>query len=380
MHIPSKLPDVGTTIFAVMSALANEHSAINLSQGFPDFSCPEELIESVHRFMREGYNQYPPMSGIPQLRQAIADKYASLYQTALDADTEVTVTSGATEALFCAITALVNPGDEVIIFDPAYDAYEPVIQLSGGITRRIKLSYPDYAIDWHQVKACINAKTRLIILNNPHNPTGSILTSHDIQNLQALVSNTPVFLLADEVYEHIVFDGSQHQSLLRFEDLRARSFVVSSFGKTYHMTGWKIGYCIAPPDMSAEFRKIHQFNTFTTCTPMQYALAEFLQYSGYYRSLGEFYQNKRNHFLARMKSSRFKALPCHGTYFQLMSYADITDQHDIEFARKLTTESGIASIPVSVFYGDGCDEKVLRFCFAKDTETLDKAAEILCKI
>ncbi|HBA33889.1 MAG TPA: methionine aminotransferase [Gammaproteobacteria bacterium] len=380
MHIPSKLPDVGTTIFTVMSALANEHSAINLSQGFPDFSCPEELIESVHRFMREGYNQYPPMSGIPQLRQAIADKYASLYQTALDADTEVTVTSGATEALFCAITALVNPGDEVIIFDPAYDAYEPVIQLSGGITRRIKLSYPDYAIDWDQVKACINAKTRLIILNNPHNPTGSILTSHDIQNLQALVSNTPVFLLADEVYEHIVFDGAQHQSLLRFEDLRTRSFVVSSFGKTYHMTGWKIGYCIAPPEMSTEFRKIHQFNTFTTCTPMQYALAEFLQYSEYYRSLGEFYQNKRNHFLDSMKPSRFKALPCHGTYFQLMSYADITDQQDIEFARKLTTESGIASIPVSVFYGDGCDEKVLRFCFAKDTKTLNKAAEILCKI
>lgn len=380
MHIPSKLPDVGTTIFTVMSALANEHSAINLSQGFPDFSCPEELIESVHRFMREGYNQYPPMSGIPQLRQAIADKYASLYQTALDADTEVTVTSGATEALFCAITALVNPGDEVIIFDPAYDAYEPVIQLSGGITRRIKLSYPDYAIDWDQVKACINAKTRLIILNNPHNPTGSILTSHDIQNLQALVSNTPVFLLADEVYEHIVFDGAQHQSLLRFEDLRTRSFVVSSFGKTYHMTGWKIGYCIAPPEMSTEFRKIHQFNTFTTCTPMQYALAEFLQYSEYYRSLGEFYQNKRNHFLDSMKPSRFKALPCHGTYFQLMSYADITDQQDIEFARKLTTESGIASIPVSVFYGDGCDEKVLRFCFAKDTKTLNKAAKILCKI
>ena len=380
MKLQSKLPDIGTTIFTVMSALANEHGAINLSQGFPDFSCPEMLIDLVSKYMKAGCNQYPPMTGVTELRQAIAEKTAFLYGANTDPDTEVTVTSGATEALFCAITAVVRPGDEVIIFDPAYDSYQPVIELAGGLTRRIKLLQPDYAIDWNQVSDCINDKTRLIIINNPHNPTGAVLTANDINHLQNLVAGSNIFLLSDEVYEHILFDGQQHQSLLRFDNLRARSFVISSFGKTYHITGWKIGYCIAPPEMSDEFRKIHQFNTFTTNTPMQYALAEFLQYREHYLDLSRFYQNKRDHFLNGMQNSRFKPLPSSGSYFQLMSYADITQQADTEYARKLTEKSGIASIPISVFYGDGTDEKVLRFCFAKDDKTLDQATEILCKI
>ncbi len=380
MKLQSKLPGIGTTIFTVMSALANEHGAINLSQGFPDFNCPEMLIDLVSKYMKAGCNQYPPMTGVTELRQAIAEKTAFLYGANVNPDTEVTVTSGATEALFCAITAVVRPGDEVIIFDPAYDSYQPVIELAGGLTRRIKLLQPDYAIDWNQVSDCINDKTRLIIINNPHNPTGAVLTANDINHLQNLVADSNIFLLSDEVYEHILFDGQQHQSLLRFDDLRARSFVISSFGKTYHITGWKIGYCIAPPEMSTEFRKIHQFNTFTTNTPMQYALAEFLQYREHYLDLSRFYQNKRDHFLSGMQNSRFKPLPCSGSYFQLMSYADITQQADTEYARELTEKSGIASIPISVFYGDGTDEKVLRFCFAKDDETLDQATEILCKI
>ena len=380
MKIQSKLPDIGTTIFTVMSALANEHGAINLSQGFPDFNCPEMLIELVSKYMKAGCNQYPPMTGVAELRQAIAEKTAFLYGASVNPETEVTVTSGATEALFCAITAVVRPGDEVIIFDPAYDSYQPVIELAGGITRRIKLLQPDYAIDWNQVSDCINDKTRLIIINNPHNPTGAVLTDNDISHLRNLVADSNIFLLSDEVYEHILFDGQQHQSLLRFDDLRARSFVISSFGKTYHITGWKIGYCIAPPEMSAEFRKIHQFDTFTTNTPMQYAIAEFLQYREHYLGLSAFYQNKRDHFLAGMQQSRFKPLPCSGSYFQLMSYAGITQQADTEYARELTEKSGIASIPISVFYGDGTDEKVLRFCFAKGDQTLDQATEILCKI
>ena len=380
MKLQSKLPDIGTTIFTVMSALANEHGAINLSQGFPDFNCPEMLIDLVSKYMKAGCNQYPPMTGVTELRQAIAEKTAFLYGANASPDTEVTVTSGATEALFCAITAVVRPGDEVIIFDPAYDSYQPVIELAGGLTRRIKLLQPDYAIDWNQVSDCINDKTRLIIINNPHNPTGAILTANDINHLQNMVADSNIFLLSDEVYEHILFDGQQHQSLLRFDDLRARSFVISSFGKTYHITGWKIGYCIAPPEMSTEFRKIHQFNTFTTNTPMQYALAEFLQYREHYLDLSRFYQNKRDHFLSGMQHSRFKPLPCSGSYFQLMSYADITQQADTEYARELTKKAGIASIPISVFYGNGTDEKVLRFCFAKDDKTLDQATEILCKI
>ncbi len=380
MSIQSKLPDVGITIFTVMSKMAAEHGAVNLSQGFPDFDPPAELVERVSHYMRQGMNQYAPMQGVPLLRQQIARKIATLYQLKIDPDTQITVTSGATEALFAAIAAVVRPGDEVIVVEPAYDAYAPVIQLNGGLAVYLPLRFPEYSMDWDRLRERLTDRTRLIILNTPHNPTGTVLSEADMAILKTIVAGRDVFILSDEVYEHIVFDGQTHQSILRDPELAARSFVVSSFGKTYHTTGWKIGYCVAPPEMTLEFQKIHQFLTFASNTPIQLAYADFMQHTEHYLQLSGFYQQKRDLFLDRMRSSRFKPLSCAGTYFQMMDYSAISDEADVDFARRLTIEHGVAAIPPSVFYHNQRDHKVLRFCFAKQDQTLIEAAELLCRI
>ncbi len=380
MEFQSKLPDVGTTIFAVMSGLAQQTGAINLSQGFPDFHPSEKLIGLVNRYMERGHNQYCPPIGHPKLRQGIAEKTEADYGVFFDPDKEITVTSGATEALFCAITAFVNPGDEVIVFEPAYDSYIPVIELSGGKGVPIELFYPDYRIDWDELRSRINSKTRMIILNNPHNPTGTIYGREDLEVLANIAEENDLLIISDEVYEHIIFDGNQHQSVLAHERLKQRSLFIASFGKTFHATGWKVGYCIAPENLSKEFRKIHQFNTFCTHTPSQLAYADYVSNKKEYMDLPAFYEKRRNKFLSLIKSSRFEVVPSSGTYFQLLSYRSISDEGDLEFAKRLTIENGIASIPVSVFFSSRRDEKVLRFCFAKKDETLERAAEILCQI
>ena len=379
----SKLADVQTTIFTVMSALAERHSAINLSQGFPDFDGPAELLARVQHYLTHGFNQYPPMAGVQSLREAIADKVADLYAFQWSADAEITVTAGATEALFCAIAAVVNPGDEVILFDPSYDSYDPVIRLQGGVPVHLPLSAPEYRIDWTMVSDAISDRTRLIIINTPHNPTGSVWDAEDMQTLQSLIADKPIFLLGDEVYEHIIFDGAAHQSLCRYPDLYRRSFVVSSFGKTYHVTGWKVGYCVAPPELTTEFRRIHQFVTFTVNTPVQYGLADFLlSHPDHHRTLGQFYQGKRDYFCGLLAESKFQFTPSAGTYFQLLDYSRIAVESDVALARRWTEERGVASIPVSVFYQREAAEpqSVLRFCFAKDDATLERAAEILCSL
>ncbi|MBI2380121.1 MAG: pyridoxal phosphate-dependent aminotransferase [Gammaproteobacteria bacterium] len=381
MHLASKLPQVGTTIFSVMSALANEHRALNLAQGFPDFSCPERLMQLVTEHMQAGRNQYAPMTGVLALREAIAEKTLTCYGALVDVEREITVTSGATEALFAAIMAVVRAGDEVIVFDPAYDSYAPAVELAGGQCRHIGLNPPDYAIDWQAVRDAITPRTRLIIINSPHNPTGSVLGAADITILAELTRGSGILVLSDEVYEHIIFDGQEHASVLRHEELRARSFVISSFGKTYHTTGWKLGYCIAPAALSAEFRKVHQYLTFSTCTPMQYAVADFIaECPEHYQELPQFYQAKRDSFLEGLVGSGFKPLPCKGTYFQLLDYSAVSDERDLDFARRLTIEHGLAAIPVSVFFADGRDDKVLRFCFAKSEATLREGTKILCSI
>ena len=381
MTFPSKLPNVQTTIFTVMSQLAAEHDALNLSQGFPDFNGPDELLDRVSHYMKSGHNQYAPMTGVPPLRQAIAAKIASLYDADVDPDSEITVTSGATDALFTAIHTVVNPGDEVIVFDPAYDSYEPAIDLAGGKTVHLPLSSHDFSIDWELVESSITPRTRAIILNSPHNPTGAILQDADIAALEALVQRHDLYLISDEVYEHIVFDGQPHRSLLRYPALRERAFVISSFGKTYHVTGWKIAYCAAPAQLSKEFRKVHQYVSFCTVSPMQFALADFLESSKHHLELAEFYQVKRDRFRAAIKDSRFELLPCAGTYFQMVDYSAVSDLPDQELAHQLTIEKGIASIPVSVFYATPpSEQKILRFCFAKNDETLDSAAEVICRI
>jgi len=380
MTIQSKLPDVGVTIFTVMTQLAIENQAINLSQGFPDFDPDLQLRELVWKYMQAGHNQYAPMQGVPALREKIAAKTEALYGRACDPDTEITVTAGATEGLFAAITTAVQPGDEVVIVEPAYDAYVPVIELNGGRPVFIKMTFPDYRVDWAALKKALTPKTRLIILNSPHNPTGSVLSAEDIQSLRDLVDGTDILILSDEVYEHIVFDGQRHESILRYPDLADRSFVISSFGKTYHTTGWKVGYCLAPKDLSAEFQKVHQFLTFAVNTPVQLAYAQFLDNREAYLGLAAFYQQKRDLFLSLIENSRFKALPCAGTYFQMLDYSAITDAPDVDFARTMTIEHKVAAIPPSVFYHDQTDARVLRFCFAKTDETLKEAAEKLCKI
>ncbi|MBI5536127.1 MAG: pyridoxal phosphate-dependent aminotransferase [Deltaproteobacteria bacterium] len=379
--ISSKLPNVGTTIFTVMSALANEHRAINLSQGFPDFAVPKALLDAVDRHLREGHNQYAPMAGLPALRQAIADKTRGLYQVTIDPDTEITVTSGATEAIFDAVTSVVHPGDEVILFDPAYDSYEPAVDLCGGRAIRIPLQPPSFAVDWDRVRDAITPRTRLIMLNTPHNPSGTVWSSRDMDNLAGLVRDTGILVLSDEVYEHILFDGLEHPSVLRHPELSARSFAVFSFGKTYHATGWKLGYCVAPPSMTAEFRKVHQYVTFCTSTPMQHALADFMVSAPeHWQRLPAFYQARRDRFCALLKGSRLRFVPSSGTYFQLVDYSAISDLDDMSYARKLTIESGVAAIPVSVFYKEPPAAKLLRFCFAKDESTLERAAEVLRKL
>jgi methionine aminotransferase len=379
LKVASKLPDVGTSIFTVMSELARTEGALNLSQGFPDFDSPEILLDRIQHYLRSGHNQYAPMMGVPSLRAAIAAKTADLYGRVLDPDTEVTVTSGATEALFCAIAAVVQPGDEVIVFDPAYDSYEPVVRLQGGRTRHVPMRPPDYRIDWDRVADLVTDRTRLIITNTPHNPTGSAWDGDDIESLRQIVSGTEIYLLADEVYEHILFDGRVHQSLTMHDDLFARSFVVSSFGKTYHATGWKIGYCCAPAPLTEEFRRIHQFVTFTSNTPIQLGLADFLTaHPEHHLNLSEFYQHKRDLFCRLVADSPFKALPSTGTYFQLLDYSDFSNETDSALAVRLTREAKIASVPVSAFYQTDPGHRVLRFCFAKDDETLARAAEILC--
>jgi methionine aminotransferase len=380
MKIESKLPDVGVTIFTIMSKLANDHRAINLSQGFPDFDVHPDLLALVDNYMRSGHNQYAPMQGVAALRERIAEKVLALYNASYDPELEITVTSGGTEALFAAISAVVRQGDEVIVLEPAFDSYVPVIKLNGGIPVYVEYKFPDYRIDWDDVRNALSPKTRLIILNSPHNPTGAVFTETDISALKDILLDTDVLLLSDEVYEHIIFDGLRHESISRYPELVERSFVVSSFGKTYHTTGWKIGYCLAPAPLSKEFQRVHQFLTFASNTPIQYAYAEFMKNKDIYLNLSAFYQQKRDKFLSLIENSRFKAMPCHGTYFQMVDYSSISDESDVEFSKRLTTEHGVASIPPSVFYHRQMDYKVLRFCFAKKDETLEKAAERLCKI
>ena len=381
--IDSKLPDVGTTIFTVMSALAQEHGALNLSQGFPDFDGPPPLLERVQHYLTHGYNQYPPMAGVPALRDAIAGKVQALYGCRADPEKEITVTAGATEALFCAIAAVVRAGDEVIVFDPAYDSYEPVVTLQGGETVHVPLSGDDFHVDWDRVADALSDRTRLIIINTPHNPTGAVWRDEDIAALRQLIADRDIYLLGDEVYEHIVFDGLDHQSLCRYPDLFARSFVVSSFGKTYHVTGWKVGYCVAPAALTAEFRKVHQFVNFTVNTPVQHGLADFLtDVPKHHLELPGFYQAKRDLFCSVLEGSRFGVKPSSGTYFQLLDYSAITQEADVALARRWTEEIGIASIPISVFYADPSHhtQPVLRFCFAKDDATLIRAGEVLCRL
>ena len=380
MQIKSKLPDIGVTIFTQMTQLANKHKALNLSQGFPDFDADPKLIDLAAHYMRHGYNQYAPMQGVPVLREKIAAKVHEFYKATYNPESEITVTGGATEGLFAAISAVINPGDEVIIFEPAYDAYAPVIRLNGGIPVFIQLKLPDYHIDWDEVKDAITPQTKLIILNSPHNPTGAVLSRADITALKTIVRNSDILILSDEVYEHIIFDGHIHESMCRYPELAARSLVISSFGKTYHTTGWKIGYCLAPAALTREFQKIHQFLIFAANTPIQYALADFLDNKDAYQNLGAFYQQKRDKFLSVIDGSRFKALPCHGSYFQMLDYTAISDEPDYDFARRLTIEHGVASIPPSVFYHRNDDHKVLRFCFAKQDTTLKQAGEKLCAI
>lgn len=373
-----KLPGTGTNIFTVMSRMAADHDAINLSQGFPDFDGPEALRERVSYHLAHGHNQYAPLAGVPSLCEQIAYKVKDLYDCEVDPGSEVAVTPGATEALYCAITAMIHPGDEVIVFDPAYDTYAPGVELNGGITRHIALQYPDFRIDWQQVRDTISERTRMIIINSPHNPTGSMLDEDDMAELRDIVDRHDILLLSDEVYEHICFDGREHLSVLRYPDLAARSFAVSSFGKTYHTTGWRVGYCIAPEQLMKEFLLIHQFVNFSTQSPMQYAIADFLDdCPQHHYELGDFYQAKRDRFLELMGGSRFRMQRSAGTYFQLADYSGISDEEDTLFSARMTREDGVATIPVSVFYRDPPAQRIVRFCFAKHDETLVKAADVL---
>jgi methionine aminotransferase len=375
--ISSKLPDASTSIFAVMSKLSHDEKALNLSQGYPDFPSSPKLIELVHKAMKQGYNQYAPMPGIYALREAISDKIEALYGTHYDPETEVTVTAGATQAIFTIITALIQKDDEVIIFAPAYDCYDPTIRLNGGKTVELELKAPDYKVDWEEVKASISERTRMIIINTPHNPTGTILSREDMLKLEELVKDTQMMILSDEVYEHLIYDGFEHQSVARFSGLAERSFLVASFGKTFHNTGWKMGYCAGPSALMTEFRKVHQFNVFSVNHPIQKALATYLEDKENYLSLPKFFQAKRDLFLNAIKNSNFSFIPSSGTYFQLLDFSSISAENDMELAKKWTRELKLASIPVSAFYIQGTDHKVLRFCFAKSDETLLKGAEIL---
>ena len=382
MQIQTKLPKVGTTIFTVMSQLAIEHQAVNLGQGFPDFPVPRRLVDELSRAMAEGKNQYAPANGIPALRQAIAAKTLRCYDRRVDADSEVTVTSGASEAIFDAVLAVVRPGDEVVVLDPCYDCYEPAIDLAGGIAVHVPLDPADFSVDWQKVRDAIGPRTRLLMINSPHNPSGAMMTAADMATLAALLRDTDIVLLSDEVYEHIIFDGHRHESVLRHPELASRAFVVSSFGKTYHCTGWKIGYAIAPPALSAEFRKVHQYNTFCTFAPAQWAFAAMIEHEPeHYDGLGAFYQAKRDRFRQQLLGTRLVPLDVPGGYFQLVDYSAVSDLDDAAFCRWLTIEKGVAAIPLSPFYAaPPAGQRLARLCFAKVEPTLDAAIERLAKI
>ena len=377
MLINSKLPDVGTTIFTVMSLLANECGAINLSQGFPNFDCSPELRELVSKHMNEGKNQYVPMAGLPKLRQSIADKTFHNYQIRVNPDTEITVTAGATQALFTAIAAFISKGDEVILIEPAYDSYKPAIEVMGGLAIPYPLKGPDFKIDWEALGNLVSPMTKMIIINTPHNPIGKTLKESDLLALQKIIVQNELLLLSDEVYEHLIFDGQKHQSAIRFSELYKRSLLVYSFGKTFHNTGWKIGYCIAPEYLMTEFRKVHQFNVFSVNSFVQYALADFLENPEHYLELPSFYQKKRDAFNDFMKGSSLKPLKAEGTYFQLFDYSGVNNMDNVSYAKWMTKQHGVASIPISVFYSNPLETNCIRLCFAKTEETLEKAAAIL---
>lgn len=375
--ITSKLPSVGTTIFTTMSALAAELGAINLSQGFPDYECSPELIELVNKAMKDGHNQYAPMAGVLALREQIAAKTERLYGAKYDPITEITVTAGGTQAIFTAISTVVNPNDEVIVFEPAFDCYAPAIKLMGGMVKSLALEPPDYRIDWGMVKKLITNRTKLIIINSPHNPTATILQQEDIDALTALVKDQDIFILSDEVYEHLIYDGATHRSMARYPELAQRSFIVASFGKLFHATGWKVGYCMAPAYLMSEFRKIHQFLVFSVNSAVQVGIAEYLKDENVYLGLPDFFQEKRDHFSRGLAQTGFELLPSAGSYFQLAKYGHLTNESDVDFSLRLTREAGVACIPVSVFYTNNTDHQIIRFCFAKKHETLDNAVNRL---
>lgn len=371
------MPEVGTTIFTLMSGLATEHNAINLGQGFPDFAMSETLTELVNQAMKDGMNQYAPMSGLPLLRQRLAEKVYNLYGTTVESETDITITPGGTYAIYTALTTILEPGDEAIVFEPAYDSYIPNIEINGAIPVLISLQYPNYSIPWQEVKRKITPRTKVIIINSPHNPTGSIVSKQDLEQLRAIVEGTNIFILSDEVYEHLIFDGLEHQSILRYPDLLKRSFVCFSFGKTYHCTGWKLGYCVSSPTLMNEFRKVHQYNSFSCHTPSQVAIAQYLQNKDAYMQLAPFVQDKRDMFQHLMAATPFKPMPSYGSYFQCYSYGELSESPDTELCIRLTKEIGVTAIPLSAFYKSGKDDKVIRFCFCKKDTTLQQAAERL---
>jgi methionine aminotransferase len=379
-HVPSRLPQVGTTIFSVMSALAQQHAAVNLGQGFPDFDCDPALLDAVNHAMRSGLNQYPPMAGVPALREAVAAKIDALYGRSYDAGDEITITAGATQAILTAILAIVHPGDEVIVLDPCYDSYEPNIVLAGGSAVHVPLTPGSFAPDFERIGAAITPHTRALMINTPHNPSATVWSEADMQRLAALLAPTDVVLIADEVYEHMVFDGALHQSVARLPELAQRAFVISSFGKTYHVTGWKVGYAAAPAPLMAEFRKVHQFNVFTVNTPMQHGLARYMADPSHHLGLAAFYQRKRDLFRTGLARTRLRLLPSHGSYFQCVDYSAVSARSEEAFCRWLTTEIGVAAIPLSTFYPAGFEQRLARFCFAKKDDTLHTALERLAKL
>jgi len=380
LHIHSKLPNVGTTIFTVMSALATEYNAVNLGQGFPDYNMSDDLISLVNEAMKNGFNQYVPMQGYLPLREALSEKIKFLYTTAVNPDTQITITPGGTYAIYTALTTILQPGDEVIVFEPAYDSYIPTVEVNGAVPVLIDLEFPEYKIDWNKVRQKISPKTRMILLNSPHNPTGAVLSADDINELRSIVRDKNIFICSDEVYEHLIFDDVPHQSILRYPDLLEKSFVCFSFGKVFHCTGWKLGYCVSSPELTKEFRKVHQFNCFSCNSPMQVGLAKFLSNKDAYLPLSSFMQRKRDYFIKLMQATKFKLLNSHGSYFICGTYGNISDEADKDFCIRITKQYGVTTIPVSVFYRAGTDNKVVRFCFAKKEETLEAAVERLATI
>ncbi len=380
MHLNSKLPGIGTTIFTLMSQLANQYQAINLSQGFPDYECSPELVKLVNKYMKSGYNQYAPMAGVQVLRERIAEKQENLHGAKYNPQTEITITAGGTQAIFASIACVIRPGDEVIIFEPAYDSYAPSVNLFGGIVRAIELSAPHYTTDWLEVEKLINKKTRMIILNTPNNPTGKVLSERDLSELSRITRNRDILILSDEVYEHLVYDGIKHLSISGYPELKEKSFITASFGKLFHTTGWKVGYCLAPEWLMTEFRKVHQYEVFSVNSAVQYAIADFMKNERNYLEVSDFFQSKKDFFHNLMKNTRFDLLPCNGSYFQSVQYSKISDEKDTDLAMRIIKEFGVAGIPVSAFYSKGTDYKVLRFCFAKRQETLELAVNKLAKV